>query len=69
MGYRAEEVVGGIVDLVLSVLKDGKTIEDYKEAKDSLVELLDKFVDEKATVIVDEKIDTNRWRWEEGYDS
>ena len=69
MSYRAEEVVDGIVDLVLSVLKDGKTIEDHKSAKDSLVKLLDRFVDERAGTITDEKIADNRWRWEEGYDN
>ena len=69
MSYSAEEVVVGIVDLVLSMVNTKRPIEDYEKSKDSLAELLDRFVGDKAEEITDEKIADNRWRWEEGYDN
>ena len=64
MSLKAEEVVVGIIDLVLSMINTKRPIEDYEKSKDELVKSLDKFIDERASEIVDERIRENSWRWE-----
>jgi len=64
MSYEAEQVAGGIVDLVLKMFKGDKSLEDYEKAKDDLTQLLDECVDETARASANIAIRDNSWRWD-----